>query len=53
MGRTDIYTNLCKKCFIRVHNLNKKHVDKIVLSEEKCKCDKCGMVNFIVDYVED
>lgn len=49
----ELFTNLCRKCFINTHRLNKKEVEKIVLSDEKCKCDKCGRMNFCVDYLED
>ena len=53
MGHTDLYDDLCKKCFISAHRMTKKYVDKIVLSEEKRKCDKCGRMSFVVEYVED
>ena len=53
MSQLDLYTNVCKKCFIKIHKPSKKDIEKIVLGEEKCKCEKCGRTDFVVDYVED
>lgn len=53
MSQADLFTSLCKKCFIRLRHPSKKYIQKIVLSEEKCECEHCGRTDYIVDYVED
>ena len=53
MSQQDIYENLCKACFIKTCKLNKKDIKKIVMSDYKERCDKCGKVSEIVEYVED
>lgn len=53
MSQTDLYTDVYKKCFIRIHHPNKKDIKKIVLSEEPRECESCGRTTEVVEYVED
>lgn len=53
MSQADLYTDLCKKCFIRLRKPNKKDIKKIVLSEEYRECEHCGRITEVVDYMED
>ena len=47
------YTNLCKDCYIRIMKPSKKKIKKIVMTPYEGKCDKCGRISVLVDYVED
>ena len=53
MGQQDIYENLCKTCYIKINKPSKKDIKKMVMSEYKERCDKCGKVSEIVEYIED
>lgn len=47
------YENLCKKCYLKKHKLNKKHIDNIVMTIYKDQCDCCGKTEKLVDYIEE
>lgn len=53
MSQNDLYECLCKRCFLKIHKVNKKEIKKMVMSEEEYHCDKCGKLDFIVEYLED
>ena len=53
MSQADLFSDLCKKCFIRIRKPSKKDIKKIVLSDEPCECESCGRFDYIVEYVED
>lgn len=52
-GKQDMYTDLCKKCYVKIYKPTKKEISKIVLTDYKEKCDCCHRTDFLVDYVED
>lgn len=52
MSKQEIYDNLCKRCFIKVMKPSKKDIKAIVLSDYNIKCDCCGRVSQIVEYVD-
>lgn len=45
--------NLCKKCAIKCCGLSKADIKRMVMTEYEDKCDKCGRVSVLVDYIED
>ena len=53
MSQQDMYSNICKKCFIKMHKPTKKEIKSIVFTEYKDQCDACGRTDFLVDYLED
>nr|DAH39592.1 MAG TPA: cytochrome C6 [Caudoviricetes sp.] len=53
MSKQDMYTDLCKKCYVKIYKPTKKEISKIVLTDYKEKCDCCHRTDFLVDYVED
>ena len=53
MSQQDMYYNLCRNCYIKINKPSKKDIKKIVMSEYKEHCDKCGKVSEIVEYIED
>ena len=53
MGQQDIYDNLCRKCFIKIRKPSKYEIKCIVMTEYADRCDKCGRVSELVDYIED
>jgi hypothetical protein len=53
MSQQDIYENLCRNCYIKIQKPSKKDIKKMVMSEYKDRCDKCGKVSEIVEYIED
>ena len=44
---------LCKKCAIKSCNLSKADIKRMVMTEYEDRCDKCGRVSVLVDYIED
>lgn len=53
MGQQELYSCLCKKCYIKIFKPSKKDIKKMVMTEYKDQCDSCKREDFIVDYVED
>lgn len=53
MGQQDIYDSLCRGCYIRIMKPTKKEIKKIVMSDDKYRCDCCHKTCSIVEYVED
>lgn len=54
MSQQDYFEqNLCRKCFIKLCKPSKNEIKRIVMTEYKDKCDKCGRVSELVDYIED
>ena len=43
----------CKKCYLKKHKLSKKHIDRIVFTPYVEKCDNCGKIEKLVDYIEE
>ena len=43
----------CKKCAIKYLGLSKSEIKHIVMTEYEDRCDKCGRVNLLVDYIEE
>lgn len=44
---------LCRKCFIKLCKPSKADIKRMVMTEYTDKCDKCGRVSQLVDYIED
>lgn len=44
---------LCKKCFIKLCRPTKDEIRRIIFTEYKDQCEKCGRKDFIVDYIEE
>ena len=53
MNKQECYSNLCKKCYIRINKPTKKEIKKMVMSEDEYQCDCCHKTDYIVEYVED
>lgn len=53
MSKQDMYTDLCKKCYVKINKPTKKEISKIVLTYYKGKCSCCGREDYLVDYLED
>lgn len=45
--------SLCKKCAIKCYNLSKSDIKRMVMTEYEDRCEKCGRVSVLVDYIED
>lgn len=44
---------LCRKCLIKCCNLSKSDIKRMVMTEYEDRCDKCGRISVLVDYIED
>lgn len=44
---------LCRKCVIKCCNLSKSDIKRMVMTEYEDRCDKCGRVSVLVDYIEE
>lgn len=44
---------LCRKCYIKLCRPSKNEIKSIVMTEYQDKCDQCGRISALVDYVED
>ena len=44
---------LCKKCAIKCLGLKKADIKRMVMTEYEDRCDKCGRINILVEYIED
>ena len=44
---------LCRKCYIKFCKPSKADIKRMVMTEYTGKCDKCGRVSQLVDYIED
>lgn len=53
MGQHDVYTDLCKKCYIKINKPTKNEIKKLVMSEENYECNCCHKTGQIVEYVEE
>lgn len=53
MSQQELYSDLCKKCYIKTQKPTKNEIKKLVMSEEKYQCNCCGKTEFIVEYVEE
>ena len=53
MSQQELYSDLCKKCYIKINKPTKNEIKKLVMSEEKYQCNCCRKTEFIVEYVED
>ena len=53
MNSEEFYdSNLCKKCYIKACKPTKDEIKHIIFTEYKDKCEKCGRVDYLVDYIE-
>ena len=54
MGKQD-YLNqqLCKKCYIKCCKPSKNEIKHMVMTEYEDRCDKCGRINILVEYIEE
>lgn len=54
MGQQD-YLNqqLCKKCYIKCCKPSKNEIKHMVMTEYADRCDKCGRINILVEYIEE
>ena len=43
--------NLCRNCYIKLHNPSKKSLKKMELTEYKDQCENCGRMERLVDFV--
>lgn len=44
---------LCKKCYMKKHKLNKKNINRIILSNWREECENCGHIDKIVLDIEE
>lgn len=44
---------LCKKCYIKCFSPTKNEIKHMVMTEYEDRCDKCGRINILVEYIED
>lgn len=44
---------LCRKCYIKFCKPSKADIKRMVMTEYTDKCDKCGRMSQLVDYIED
>lgn len=51
MSQKEIYSDLCKKCFIKINKPTKNEIKKMIMSEEKYECNCCHKTDYIVEYV--
>ena len=49
MSQHETFSDLCKKCYIKINKPTKNEIKKLIMSEEKYKCDCCGKTEFIVE----
>ena len=43
----------CKNCFIKINNVDKDQESKIILSNVKDFCERCGAYDYFVRYFDD
>lgn len=48
----EIYGDYCKACYIRVCKPSKGEIKRMVMTPYQGKCDKCGKMAVLVDYIE-
>lgn len=53
MSQQELYDTLCKKCYIKNCKPSKKEIKGIILTDYKERCECCGKVDYIVDYIEE
>ncbi len=53
MDQQYCYGNYCKRCYIKVNKLSKDDIRRMIMTEYEDRCDKCGRVSELVDYIED
>lgn len=44
---------LCKKCYIKCCKPSKNEIKHMVMTEYEDRCDKCGRINILVEYIEE
>ena len=40
--------NLCRRCYIKEHDLKKKEIKQLISTSDKFKCDVCGEYKSII-----
>lgn len=53
MSQHDCYEVLCKKCYVRRMKPSKRDIKHLVMSEENERCECCGRIGQVVEYIED
>jgi hypothetical protein len=53
MSQQELYSDLCKKCYIKINKPTKSEIKKLVMSEENYECNCCHKTVSIVEYVEE
>lgn len=53
MSQQEVYTDLCRKCYIKINKPTKSEIKKMVMSDEKYQCNCCKKTDYIIEYVED
>lgn len=53
MSRQEMYGNYCKRCYIKVNKPSKDDIKHMIMTEYEDKCEKCGRVSELVDYIEE
>ena len=48
-----INQQLCRKCAMKVLNIKKSDVNRMVMTDYEDNCDKCGRLSVLVSYIED
>lgn len=45
--------NLCKKCYVKLKRPSKRNMKKMGFTNYKDKCENCGTIDRLVDYIWD
>jgi RNase P subunit RPR2 len=53
MGYHETDFNLCKKCWVQLKKPSKRSVKRMEATMYKDKCENCGMIDRLVDYIWD
>ena len=51
MEKQYCYGNYCKRCYIKINKLSKNDIRHMIMTEYEDKCEKCGRVSELVDYI--
>ena len=51
MSYEETNCNLCKTCYVKLKRPSKKAIKKMVMTTYKDKCENCGRVDRLVDYM--
>ena len=51
MGYRETDCNCCKACYVKLKKPSKKDIKKMELTTYKDKCEECGRMDRLVEYV--